>query len=150
MRAPKPPERPLIFLGSSRANLREFPEDVRYEVGGALQTAQEGGKHVSAKPLRGFGGATVLEIVEDYRTDTYRVVYTVKLAHAVFVLHAFQKKSKRGTETPKPDVGLIKRRYRDAERLYKNPPPELRARLEGYGEKLKAYQASLVSEEQRP
>jgi len=76
-------------------------------------------KALSAKPLAGFGGASVLEIVEDYRTDTYRAVYTVKFSELVYVLHAFQKKAKKGIDTPKRDIDLIKRRLRAAEEDYK-------------------------------
>ncbi len=84
-------------------------------VGYALYVAQMAGKHPQAKPLRGFGGAGVLEVVEDYAGDTYRAVYTVRLATAVYVLHAFQKKSKRGTETPRQEIELIRARLRRAE-----------------------------------
>jgi phage-related protein len=77
--------------------------------------AQQGGKHVDAKPLRGFGGAGVLEIVEDHRGDAYRAVYTVRLAGRIYVLHAFQKKSKTGIETPKAEINLIKSRLKRAE-----------------------------------
>ena len=88
-------------------------------MGYALYQAQTGRKASSAKPLRGFGGAGVLEIVEDHQTDTYRAVYTVKFSEFVYVLHAFQKKSKKGIATPKPDIDLIKRRIRAAEEHYK-------------------------------
>lgn len=88
-------------------------------MGYALYQAQLGLKAVSAKPLRGFGGAGTLEIVEDYRTDTYRAVYTVKFSEFVYVLHAFQKKSKKGIATPKPDVDLIKKRLSIAAEDYK-------------------------------
>jgi phage-related protein len=84
-------------------------------VGYALHHAQIGEKHKDAKPLRGFGGASVLEVVEDYGGDTYRAVYTVKFAGAVYVVHAFQKKSRYGSETPKPDMDLIKQRLKRAE-----------------------------------
>lgn len=88
-------------------------------MGYALYQVQVGQKAHSAKPLRGFGGAGVLEIVEDHQTDTYRAVYTVKFSEVVYVLHAFQKKSKRGMATPKPDIDLIKRRLKMAEEDYK-------------------------------
>lgn len=88
-------------------------------MGYALYQAQVGRKALSAKPLAGFGGAGVLEIVEDHQTDTYRAVYTVKFSEFVYVLHAFQKKSKKGIATPKPDIDLIKRRIRVAEEDYK-------------------------------
>jgi phage-related protein len=113
--APSP--KPLIWIGSSRKDLREFPEDVQHRMGYALWIAQTGGKHRDAKALRGFGGAGVLEIIEDYRGDTFRAVYTLKYADVVFMLHAFQKKSKTGRETPRRDIELIKRRLREAERI---------------------------------
>jgi phage-related protein len=84
--------------------VRDFPEDVKDEVGFALYQAQRGLTPRTAKVLRGFGGTSVLEIVEDFRTDTYRAVYTVQFASVVYVLHAFQKKSKRGVETPKAEI----------------------------------------------
>jgi phage-related protein len=85
-------------------------------VGYALYLAQEGGKHPDAKPLRGFGGAGVLEVVEDFDGDTNRAVYTVRFSDAVYVLHCFQKKSKRRGATPKKDVDLIRARLATAER----------------------------------
>jgi phage-related protein len=88
-------------------------------MGYALWVAQTGGKHRDAKVLRGFGGAGVLEIIEDYRGDTFRAVYTLKYADVVFMLHAFQKKSKTGRETPRRDIELIKQRLREAERIAK-------------------------------
>lgn len=110
--------KPLFWLGGTRQAVRNFPPDVRRTVGFALGQAQEGGKHIDAKPLKGFGGAGVLEIVEDYAGDTYRAVYTVKFARAVYALHAFQKKSKRGSKTPKQEIDLIKTRLRHAEEQY--------------------------------
>jgi len=110
--------KPVVWMGSSKEDLKEFPDDVQDEFGHALWVAQEGDKYVSAKPLKGFGGASVLEIVEDYDGDTYRAVYTVRFAEAVFVLHCYQKKSRRGAETPKSDVELINRRLKAAEELY--------------------------------
>lgn len=92
-------------------------------MGYALYQAQVGRKAPSAKPLAGFGGASVLEIVDDYQTDTYRTVYTVKFADLVYVLHAFQKKSKRGVATPKTDIELIKRRLKLAEEDYRTRSP---------------------------
>lgn len=83
----------LDFVGSSREDLREFPEEVRQDIGFALFEVQKGLKPVSAKPLKGFGGAGVLEIVENFFGDAYRAVYTVKFQKAVYVLHCFQKKS---------------------------------------------------------
>jgi phage-related protein len=99
--------------------LKSFPDDVRRAIGFALYQAQIGGKAVSAKPLSGFGSAGVLEIVQDYYSDTYRAVYTVTFSDFVYVLHAFQKKSKKGIGTPKPDVALIRARLKDAREDYK-------------------------------
>lgn len=97
-------------------------------MGYALYQAQLGLKAVSAKPLRGFGGAGILEIVEDHHTDTYRAVYAVKFSEFIYVLHAFQKKSKKGIATPKPDMDLIRRRLSIAEEDYK-----LRLAARGHG-----------------
>jgi phage-related protein len=105
-------------MGSSRKELLSFPEDVRFEIGTALGLAQFGGKHHSAKPWKGDGPG-VLEIVEDHRGDTYRAVYTVRFEGAVYVLHAFQKKSKTGIKTPRADQEMIARRLKDAEQDYK-------------------------------
>ncbi len=105
----------LVWLGSSLDDLRDFPEGPRREVGHALREAQSGGKHAHAKPLKGFRGASVLEVVEDFDTDTYRAVYTVKFEEAIYVLHCFQKKSKSGIATPKQDMELIERRFKLAE-----------------------------------
>ena len=114
-----PPVKPLVWVGSSLKDLREFPDEVKNEMGFALYEAQCGLKPAAAKPLKGFGGSGVLEIVSDYQTDTYRAVYTVRLEERVYVLHAFQKKSKKGIATPKADIELIKRRLRQAEELHK-------------------------------
>src|SRR5437764_11631027 len=93
-------ERPLVWIASSRKDVRAFPAEVRRDLGYALYAAQHGQSDPSAKPLRGFGGARVLEIIAHHRGDTWRAVYTVRYADAVYVLHAFQKKSKRGIATP--------------------------------------------------
>lgn len=106
--------KPVRWIGSSRDDLRAFPEGVRLRVGGALWEAQLGGKAAWAKPLRGFGGAGVLEVVDDHDGDTYRAVYTVRFAGVVYVLHAFQKKSKRGIATPKHEIALIEQRLKRA------------------------------------
>lgn len=111
--------KPLVWIGSSLKDLREFPEAVKDEMGFALYEAQCGLKSVAAKPLRGFGGASVMEIISDYQTDTYRTVYTVKFNDRVYVLHAFQKKSKKGIATPKAEIELIKNRLKQAEELHK-------------------------------
>ncbi len=114
-----PTPKPAYWIASSLEDLREFPRSVRREVGRAVRIAQLGGKHESAKPLKGFRGAGVLEVVEDHDGDTYRAVYTVRLAKSVYVLHAFQKKSKKGVQTPKHVIDLIKHRLRTAERDYR-------------------------------
>lgn len=98
--------------------MKTFPEDVRQAIGYALYLAQSGEKHPSAKPFKGFKGAGVLEVVEDFDGDTYRAVYTVKLADVVYVLQAFQKKSKRGIATPKQDIELIEARFKRAKEHY--------------------------------
>ncbi len=117
MAEPKP--KPARFIGSAREDLRRFPEDVRTEFGYAIFAAQEGGKAPKAKPLKGIvPGAGVLEIVEDFDGNTYRVVYTVKFADAVYVLHAFQKKSKHGIKTPKHEIDLIRARFAEAKADY--------------------------------
>jgi len=89
---------------------------VQRSIGVALRDAQTGGKHDSAKPLKGFKGAGVLEVVQDHDGDTYRAVYTIRFAESVYVLHVFQKKSKRGIQTPKHVIALIKARLRQVER----------------------------------
>lgn len=108
----------LAWLGSTKKVVQGFPTSVRKEIGFALFQAQLGDKHVAAKPLKGFGGANTLEIVERYDGDTYRAVYTVKFAGVVYVLHAFQKKSKKGIQTPQQDIELIKRRLQQAKTDY--------------------------------
>jgi phage-related protein len=112
----------LIWVGSSRRDLQAFPSEVKDVVGYALYQAQVGQKAPSAKPLRGFGGAGVLEIVEDHQGDTYRAVYTVTFSELVYVLHAFQKKSKKGISTPKQETDLIRRRLKVAEEDYGTRP----------------------------
>jgi phage-related protein len=98
--------------------LEAFPPDVVREVGHALYLAQLGGKHVHAKPLRGFGGAAVLEVVEDHDGDTFRAVYTVRFAELVYVLHGFQKKAKKGIATPPQELEKVKSRLKLAEQEY--------------------------------
>ena len=110
--------KPLVWVSSSLKDLREFPEEVKDEMGFALYEAQCGLKPLAAKPLKGFGGASVLEIVSDYQTDTYRAVYTVRFGELVYVLHALQKKSKKGIATSQFDIELIKRRLKRAEALH--------------------------------
>jgi phage-related protein len=108
----------LVWVGSSRRDLREFPPAVRRAFGVALFAVQLGETPPDAKPLKGFGGAGVLELIEDHRGDTYRAVYTVRFAARIYVLHAFQKKSKRGIATPKREIELIRERLKWAERLH--------------------------------
>ncbi len=114
-----PDVRPVAWIGSSKADLSAFPEEVKDSIGFALYVAQQGGKHRDAKPLRGFGGAGTLEIVDDFDGDTYRAVYTVRFAGRVYVLHVFQKKSKTGIKTPKAEVNLIQSRLKRAEEEHK-------------------------------
>jgi phage-related protein len=119
-RDPKP--KLVRWIGSSREDVRDFPEPVRLRVGGALWDAQLGRKAAWVKPLRGFGGAGVLEVVDDYDGDTYRAVYTVRFSGVVYVLHAFQKKSKSGLATPRHAIALIEQRLRRAREDYERWP----------------------------
>src|SRR5579863_4743300 len=112
-----PGEKPLYWIASSLNDLLAFPETVKDEIGAALSVAQFGGKHPSAKPWKG-AGTGVLEVVEDYRGDAYRAVYTVRFADAVYVLHAFQKKSPSGIKTPRRDVELVAQRLKLARQDY--------------------------------
>lgn len=115
---PPPPHKPLEWVGRSLEELLALPEDVRRNMGFALRFAQAGVKHDHAKPLKGYTGAGVLEVVENHDGDTYRAVYTVKLAGVVYVLHCFQKKSKSGIATPKATLDLINQRLRVAETMH--------------------------------
>ena len=108
----------VLYVGSAQKDMQRFPVPVRETLAFALQLACVGRKHDHVKPLKGFGSAGVLEIVEDHRGDTYRAVYTVRFADAVYVLHAFQKKSKRGIATAKHDTDLIKMRLKWAAEDY--------------------------------
>ena len=112
-------EKPLEWIGSSHRDLMGLPTNVRRFFGYALSLAQAGDRHDAAKVLKGFGGAGVLEVVEDDADGTYRAVYTVKYEKAVFVLHCFQKKSKRGVATPKRDMDIIYARLKVAEVIAK-------------------------------
>ena len=112
-------EKPLEWVGSSFKDLMALPVDVRRSFGFALWMAQSGDRHDAAKLLKGFGGAGVLEVVEDHVSGTYRAVYTVKFTDAVFVLHCFQKKSKSGIATPKEDMDIIRARLKIAEAIAK-------------------------------
>lgn len=115
---PQPPLKPLFWIGSSRKDLKGFPAEVQDEMGYALRDAQFGGTRMNAKVLKGFGGAGVLEVVQDFDRSTYRAVYTVRFGGVVYVLHAFQKKSKHGIATPRPDMKLIRARLKAAEQHY--------------------------------
>lgn len=106
------------WIGSSKEDLSAFPNSVKRDIGAALYEAQKGGKPLSAKPLKGFSGAGVVEIMEDHSGDTYRAVYTVRFVTAIYVLHAFKKKAKKGIETPKHDIDLIKERLKIAEQCH--------------------------------
>ena len=108
---------PLRWIGSSQRDLSALPESMKSRMGYALYVAQQGGKHRDAKPLKGCGGAGVVEIVADFDGDTFRAVYTVRLAGVVYVLHVFQKKSKAGRATPKQEMAVIKQRLREAKRI---------------------------------
>jgi phage-related protein len=112
------PLRPLLWVGSAKRDYRRFPPAVQDGLGFALFLVQTGQHPPIAKPLKGFGSG-VIELIEDHIGDTYRAVYTVRFNTAVYVLHAFKKKSKSGIKTPKSDIDLIRRRLRDAEADYK-------------------------------
>ena len=105
----------LVWVGSSHEDLQEFPSEVQDEMGYALYVSQIGDKHPKAKLLKGFSG--VIEVRSDYLTNTYRAVYTTKIGEAIYVLHAFQKKAKRGIQTPRKEIDLIKRRLKIAQDL---------------------------------
>lgn len=110
-------EKPLHWIASAKRDYQAFPEEVQAEMGYALGLAQLGAKHPQAKPWKGEG-AGVLEVVEDFRGDTFRAVYTVRFAGVVYVVHAFQKKSKSGIKTPQEDVKLIGERLKRAQHDY--------------------------------
>jgi phage-related protein len=112
-------EKPLAWIGSSKADLLDLPRKAQRNVGYALYLAQLGLEHTNVKPLTGFGGRGVLEVVEDDAAGTYRAVYTVKFKEAIYVLHAFQKKSKKGKETPKEEMEIVKTRLKIAEHKHK-------------------------------
>src|SRR5213596_1381067 len=123
MSAKSPPAlKPMVWLASTKRDLMALPVEVIDTFGYALYLGQTGKKHEQAKPLRGFGSAGVLEIVEDWRGNASRAVYTVRFATAVFSLHVFQKKAKSGIATPKQDMELIKARLKAAERIVKGLP----------------------------
>jgi phage-related protein len=120
--------KPLVWIASSKTDLKSFPAEVQDVMGYALHQAQEGSKHAATKPLKGFGGAGVLEVVEDHDGDTYRAVYTVKFAGVVYVLHAFQKKAKRGIATPKQEIDRARARLKQAERHYRQEYAKTRSK----------------------
>ena len=108
--------RPVVWLGSSKRNIRDFPKGAQKLLGDELQLIQFGGMPKDAKPFKGVGSG-VLEIALRYASDAYRVVLALQIGKRIYVLHAFQKKSKRGVETPKREVDLIRKRYAEAQRL---------------------------------
>jgi phage-related protein len=111
--------KPCLFVGPSRRELKNFPDEVRGSIGHALHQAQCGSESEAAKALKGFRGRSILEIVTDFDGNTFRAVYTVRFSDAIYILHAFQKKSKKGIATPKQTIELIKSRLHDAESDYR-------------------------------
>ena len=110
--------KPILWVASTKRDIQKLPEDVKDTFGFALHQAQAGFKHENAKPLKGYSGAGVLEVVEDFEGNAYRAVYTVRFKEAVYVLHLFQKKSKKGIATPKHELDLISSRLKRAEEHY--------------------------------
>ena len=108
--------KPVRWVGSSRKDVRSFPRPVRIEIGAALYAAQKGETDPSANALKGFGGRRVMEIVTSHIGDTWRTVYIARMQDAIYVLHAFQKKSKTGVATPKKEIDLVRQRLAEAER----------------------------------
>ena len=104
--------KPVRWIASSKHDISALPHDVRGDIGQALYVAQRGDKHADAKILKGFGGAGVLEVVARHDGDTFRAVYTVRFAAAIYVLHVFQKKSKSGIATAKKDIDLVMKRLK--------------------------------------
>ena len=111
--------KPVLWIGSSRDDLRQFPDRVRRHMGFAIYQAQAGLRHRDAKPLRGFGSG-VVEVVSRHDGDTFRAVYAVRFETAVYVLHAFQKKARRGLATPKKELDLVRRRLGIAGRHHRD------------------------------
>lgn len=134
----RPPYKPYWFVGASLAELRDMPVAVQRALGTAIRAAQGGAAHPNAKPYttKEHKGRSVMEVVEDHDGDTFRLVYTVHFDDVVFVLCAFQKKSKKGIATPKLDKALIESRYRLAKRIHDAPPDDLRARMQQYREQV--------------
>lgn len=110
--------KPLVFVGNSYRDLLEFPKKVVRVVGFAMELAQAGEMHPHAKPLKGFGGAGVVEVVEAFDGNAYRAVYAVKFEGVIYCLHAFQKKSRRGIETPQEEIETVRRRLKMAEEIH--------------------------------
>ena len=111
--------RQIIYLGSSQKDSQKLPKEVQELFAYALDVAVAGGQHEDVKPLSGFHGRSVVEVVADHRGDTFREIYTVRFEEAIYVLHIFQKKSKKGKATPKEDIEMIKKRLKWAEALHK-------------------------------
>jgi phage-related protein len=111
--------KPVRWIGRSLQDLRPFPRPVRIDIGHALFTAQQGKTDPAAKPLKGFGGASVVEIVASHYGNAWRAVYTVRFQEAIYVLHVFQKKSRRGIATPTREIHLIQQRLAEAEQDYR-------------------------------
>jgi phage-related protein len=109
--------RKLVWVGSSQKDFLAFPQAVRFDILAALSIAQDGDKAMSVKPLKGFSGASVLEVIENDQSGTYRCVYTIRFQTAIYVLHAFQKKSRKGIATPKEHLEMIERRLKQATEL---------------------------------
>lgn len=112
--------KPVVWVGASLRDLKALPEAVQNGIGRSLKQAQQGDKPASAKPLSGFGGASVLEIRDNYDSDTFRAVYTVRFAERLYVLHVFQKKSSQGIQTSSQDIALVRTRLKAAEELHKD------------------------------
>jgi len=112
--------REIIWISSSLRDLRQFPDSVSKLMGFALFQAQRGGKHVQAKPLRGFRGGGVLEVIEDFDGMTFRTMYTVSFEDAIYVLHSFQKKSNKGLGTPRHEMDVVRSRLRIAQELHRS------------------------------
>lgn len=115
----RPALKPLEWVGSSKMDLIGLPESVRKEFGHQLHLVQAGERPIGAKPLRGFGGASVLELSSDFDGNTIRAIYTVRFPRSVFVLHVLQKKSKKGIATPKADLEVLKQRLKSAAERYR-------------------------------
>lgn len=125
-RAARPARKPLRWIGSCQEDLSDFPPTVKKSMGHVLHLAQLGEKAPDAKPMKGFSGASVVEIIEDYDGNTYRCIYTVRFKDVVYALHAFQKKSKTGIATPRHEIDLIKDRLKAAEADYQRRKRKLK------------------------